>query len=224
MGPDFDFWEQNDSTQVFYKKLSALCHDLFKQPNGRSRSGLSVLDFGVGPGFFLKSFLEGDGKTVIDSVVGADVAKEVLEYMEDKVTEYGIKDKVTPLLMEKEDGSDLKSYEGAFDLAICSLVLGHVRANFVEPAVKNLADSVKQNGFVVIAEFDNIGAHHEGHDPEKNKFVSDGGHAHTSVTKEELEKYLTDAGLKMMPEKYTDFALIPIKEPQKGFVVVAKRE
>ena len=209
---EFDSWENNDHYNEINRKFANICHSLFKDSDGGVRTSLSVLDFGSGPGFFLKPLLEGEGARMFDSVVAADITKHVVEYMENKMAQYGLKEKVTGLLLEKHDGSDLKSYEAAFDLVTCLLVLAYVKEADVQGIIQNFADATKKDGFVVVAEYDNMAA-------------EEGGEAFLSFKRDEMETLLRDAGLTIVPVENSDFEIFFSSDYSlKGFVVVGKKE
>mmetsp|Transcript_15438 Transcript_15438/g.19112 ORF Transcript_15438/g.19112 Transcript_15438/m.19112 type:complete len:162 (-) Transcript_15438:2131-2616(-) len=132
-------------------------------------------------------------KGKLKSGFGTDVEKEMLKVFEKKAETEGFSDKLTSVLLKSTDGREVPE-QGTFDIVSTVYVLGHIHAHEIQTTLDNLCAAVKSGGWLVVAEFDNIAEQHEGHG-EDDKFVSEGGHAHTSISVEDISTAMIRNGL-----------------------------
>ncbi len=127
----------------------------------------NTMDFGAGTGL-LTFYIQPHVKH-IDAI---DNSKGMLEVLTEKIQKAKVNN-ITPLLkdLEKDDLGENK-----YDLIISSMTLHHIKD--IEPFLKKLYQSLKQNGYIAIADLeeeegtfhsDNEGVYHFGFNKEKIK-------------------------------------------------------
>eukprot|EP00457_Paulinella_chromatophora_P008879 gb/GEZN01008928.1/.p1 GENE.gb/GEZN01008928.1/~~gb/GEZN01008928.1/.p1 ORF type:complete len:360 (+),score=53.37 gb/GEZN01008928.1/:49-1128(+) len=133
--------------------------------------GMSVLDFGCGPGLATIEL----AKTGASRVVGADVAEAMLTAFRKRFQDAGFASLCSTTVLNATNGSDIKAL-GQFDVVMTTYVLGHVRLSDVEPVLSALAAAVKPGGVLVIGEFE------QPKEDSSTDFNGISPHKHTSFT------------------------------------------
>lgn len=102
-------------------------------------------------------------------------------------------------------------------------VLGHILKDEVPQTIDNLCAAVKPGGYLVIAEFDAISEHMEGHS-EEDKFVSEGGNAHTTISAKDIREGMIRNGLDTGEGNVTRFTMNVFGGETKAMIVVGSRK
>eukprot|EP00924_Labyrinthula_sp_SR-Ha-C_P000915 snap_masked-scaffold_7-processed-gene-7.27-mRNA-1 protein AED:1.00 eAED:1.00 QI:0/-1/0/0/-1/1/1/0/227 len=183
--PNFDEWET---------AIAPFAEEIVKifQKNTEGKSELKVLDFGCGPGFISKKLLT-TASHCVGELVGADVEQKLIKIFDEKINNVEGSEKVTSVLLEKKDGSDLK--ENEYDFIIVSTVLGHVEEELIQPVLSNLCKSVKQGGKLLLVDFEKWEEQFPSFSKETgDKFINEGGHRHTNFSREDFVKWGGERG------------------------------
>lgn len=137
--------------------------------------GIDALDFGCGTGLLSLQILERTGR-----ISCADSSRGMLDALESKVKSAGLEG-VSIIHLESDDAAGLN---GSYDLITSSMTFHHVQD--VPSLVKRLAGCLADGGTLCVADLD----------PDNGMFHEDNtGVFHYGFAREEMMKYLTEAGL-----------------------------
>jgi 2-polyprenyl-3-methyl-5-hydroxy-6-metoxy-1,4-benzoquinol methylase len=227
---DFSAWDDRDDLIAGVRLYIDFLH---AQPFWRQHSSqdLQVCDVGCGTGRLLRTLVS-ENKGKIASAIGADVEPGMLKVFAEKLSalQHDVGDVVLrePALLKAVDGSDLVAKLGgsSFDVALCSMVVGHVRPVHVGSFFDALAALVRAGAHLFLSEWmstDDDVAKEAANDAETN--VSDGGHHHTAYSPSSVRALLVARGfcadsivveerqLPMHGETYPIMLIVARKEP-----------
>jgi 2-polyprenyl-3-methyl-5-hydroxy-6-metoxy-1,4-benzoquinol methylase len=188
---DWDAWDDDPRMRRSNATVRELLTSRPWFPGLVASRPVHLLDFGCGTGLLSRDLLLNCG---IATCVGADVEEGMLGVFERKAAaEPRLRSRMRSLLLTSQDGGGLPGGR-PFHLVTSVFVFGHVRENDVQTVLKRVAAAVAPGGYVCIAEFERIDQQHAGH-AEADRFVSDGGHRHTSFTAQRISEMMNAAGM-----------------------------
>jgi len=159
------------------------------------KDGQKIIDVGCGNGralFLLKNY-----KNI--EYLGIDNSENLIEKARNNFPEFSF---------EHFDGLDFSKYKKEYyDVLLCVAVVHHIPENKIKTWLYDTASLVKSGGIIFITTWDVLAGKSREHLDEENKGLLPFMHYKNirfvkSYTKEELEKYLSQAGLKIIESGY----------------------
>ena len=177
-----DGWDGDDATLAYaaaaFDSLAAVL-----DAAGVSLAGARVLDFGCGTGLLTEHLVDGGA-----AVVAMDTSRAMIAVLDAKVAERGWTTVRTTTSLTA-DSNDGVGAAGAFDLVVCSSVLGFV--DDYPATVSELASRLRSGGLFVQWDWERADSDtHEGTDDDTDDDTDDHG-----LSGDEIVSALTAAGL-----------------------------